>query len=122
VKAEAALEVHRGAFLLGMRADQRRVDIDHDARRSRAQLPRARSGSRPRGAQRLERLRLAGKPVDQPERRRVRRDRAKQRLLIAHRPQVRQAVAAVGEHHRQIADHTTQVVLAPPLGQTGQRP
>ena len=105
MKAEAALEVDRRALLLGVRADQRRVDVDHDPLRARAQLPRARPRSRPRRAQRLERPGVAGDPVDQPKRRRVRRDRPEQRLLIAHRAQVRQAVAAVGEHHRQIPDH-----------------
>jgi hypothetical protein len=51
-----------------------------------------RPGARPRmcasGAQSLERLRLAREPIDQPERRRVRRQRPEQRLLIAHRAQV----------------------------------
>jgi hypothetical protein len=33
-----------------------------------------------------------------------------QRLLITDRAQVRQAVAAVGEHHREIADHPTRIM------------
>ena len=56
VKAERALEVDGRALLLGVRADQRRVDVDHDPLRPRAQLPRARPRSRPRRAQRLKRL------------------------------------------------------------------
>jgi len=50
-----------------------------------------------------------------PKRGRVRRDRPEQRLLIAHRPQIRHALAAVGEHHRQITNHTARVVTATAL-------
>jgi len=121
MKPEAALEVHRRAFLLGVRADQRRVDIDHDSLWPRAQLPRPRPRSRPCGAQRLKRGGVAGEPVDQPERGRVGGDRAEQRLLIAHRAQVREAVTTVGEHHREIPDHAPRIVPAPALRHAGQR-
>ena len=115
VKPEAALVVPGGALLLGMRGDQRRVDIDHDplGRPSPAPMPAPAPRRAPRG--RVKQPRLGGDPVDQPKRRRVRRDRPEQRLLIAHRAQVRQAVAAIGEHHRQIPDHPARVMPAAPL-------
>jgi hypothetical protein len=46
-------------------------------------------------AQPLHARRVAGDPIDEPERRRGRGDIAEQRLLIAERPEVCQAVAAV---------------------------
>jgi len=73
-----------------MRTDQRRVDIDHQLRRTRAELPSPCSRLGARGTQRVEQPGLCGDPVDQPERRRVRGDRAEQRLLVAHDAQVRQ--------------------------------
>ena len=39
VKPEPGAVVHRRAFLLGMRVDQRRVDIDHDPLRAHTQTP-----------------------------------------------------------------------------------
>jgi len=64
MKPEAALEVDRRALLLGVRTDQRRVDVDHDPLWSRTQRPRARTRSRSRLPQRLQRRRLAGDLVD----------------------------------------------------------
>ena len=105
MKPEPGAVVHRRAFLLGMRVDERRVDIDHDPLGANTEAPRALPRGRTRGAQRVKQRRLAGDRVDQPKRRRVRRDRPEQRLLIPHRAQVRQTVAAVGEHHREIPNH-----------------
>ena len=98
-----------------MRVDQRRVDIDHDPLRTHPQIPRALPRDCTRRAQRVKQRRLAGDRVDQPERRRVRSDRPEQRLLIPHRAQVRQAVAAVSEHHREIPNHPAGIVTPPPL-------
>jgi hypothetical protein len=56
-----------------------------------------------------------------PNNRRVRGDLPEQRLLVAHRAQVGQAVAAVREHHRQIAHHPPRVVLAAPFAHRRQR-
>ena len=86
---EPGAVVHGRAFLLGMRVDQRRIDIDHDPLRPHPQTPRAIPRRRTRDAQRNKQLRLASDPVDHPERRRVRRDRTKQRLLIPNRPKIR---------------------------------
>jgi hypothetical protein len=47
------------------------------------------------------------------------RHRAEQRQLVAHRPQVRHALAAVGQRHRQIPDHPPQT-MARPLGASRQ--
>ena len=103
-----------------MRVDQRRVDIDHDPLGTNTQTPRAFARRRSRGAQRVKQCRLGGDPVDQPKRRRVRRDRPEQRLLIADRAQVRQTIAAVGEHHRQITDHPAGVMPSATLTNRGQ--
>jgi hypothetical protein len=115
VKPEGALEVHRRSFFLGVRADQCRVDVDHDPLRAHTQPPCPLPRPSARRADRVEQPRVVRDPVDQPKRRRVRRDRPEQRLLITHRPQVRQAVAAVGEHHRQIPDHPARIVPAASL-------
>jgi hypothetical protein len=64
---------------------------------------------------------FAGDPVDQPKRRRVRRDRPEQRLVITHRPQVRQTIAAVGEHHREIPNHLARVMPSTALTDAQQR-
>ena len=102
MKTKPGAIVHRRAFLLGMRVDQRRVDIDHDPLRPHPQAPRPIPRRRTRGAQRIKQCRLARDPIDQPKRRRIRSDRTEQRLLIPDRPKIRQAIAAVGEHHREI--------------------
>jgi hypothetical protein len=75
---------------------------DHDPLGRHPDAPGTIPRRRTRGAQRIEQRRLAGDPIDQPERRRVRSDRPEQRLLIPDRAKVRQTVAAVGEHHREI--------------------
>jgi hypothetical protein len=41
--------------------------------------------------------------------------------LIAHRTQIRQTIAAIGEHHRQIADHAPRIVPAIVLAQPRER-
>ena len=54
-------------------------------------------------------------------RRRPRRDRPEERRLIAHRRQIRQIVAAVGEHDREITDHAPGVMTAAAPAQRTQR-
>jgi hypothetical protein len=66
-------------------------------------------------------VRVGGDRIDHPKRRRVRRDRPEQGLLVAHRAQVGQAIAAVGEHHHQIADDATGIVPEAPLAHRRQR-
>ena len=121
VKPEPGAVIHRRAFFLGMRVDERRVDIDHDPRGAHTQSPRALACTGARRAQRVKQRGLTGDPVDQPKRRRVRRDRAEQRRLIPHRPQVRQTVTAVGEHHRKIANHSAGVMPTAALTHARQR-
>ena len=121
VKPEPGAVVHRRAFLLGMRVDQRRVDIDHDPLGPNPETPRTFPRRRTRGAQRIKQRRLAGDPIDQPKRRRVRSDRPEQRLLIPDRAKVRQTVAAVGEHHREIPDHPAGIMTSTTLTNPRQR-
>jgi hypothetical protein len=52
--------------------------------------------------ERVEHPRLARDPIDRPKRRGVRGYLAGQRSLLADRGQIRDALAAVGEHHRKI--------------------
>ena len=64
-------------------------------------------------------------PIDHPKRGRVRRHRPEQRVLLANRAEVSDALAAIDQHHRQIADHSARVMTATPLldhGQTGRQP
>src|SRR3954447_10777833 len=115
IAREILAERPGGAVLVGVRGDQRGVDVDHDPLRPRAGVPRVRSRPRASLAQRPEQRRIGGDRRDHPEGGRVGRDRAEQRLLLAHGAQVGQAVAAVGEHHRQIAHDAAAIVPAPPL-------
>jgi hypothetical protein len=103
-------------------ADQRRVKIDHDALGRRASIPSVLSRLAARRAQRVQQHRVMGDRVDHPKRGRVRSDRPEQRPLVADRTQVGQTVAAVGDHHRQIAHHPTRTVPATPLAHRRQRP
>jgi hypothetical protein len=121
MEPEPGAVVHPRAFLLGMRVDQRRVDIDHDPLGTNTQSPRALPRRRTRRTQRIKQLGLVGDPVDQPERRRVRRDLTEQRRLITDRPQVRETVAAIREHHREIPDHATGVMPSTPLSNVRER-
>lgn len=61
-----------------------------------------------------------GDLVDHPKRRGVRRHPPEQRGLVADRTQIRQAVAAVSEHHRDVADHASAIVTTTALAQPGE--
>lgn len=61
-----------------------------------------------------------GDPVNDPKRRRARRDSPERRLLAAQRTKVGQAVPAIGHHHRQVAHHAAVIVPGPARLQTGQ--
>jgi hypothetical protein len=54
-------------------------------------------------------------PVDHPKRRRVRRHLPEQHVLLTNGTEVRHALAAVGQHHREIADYPARVMPATPL-------
>jgi hypothetical protein len=105
-----------------VRADQRRVDIDDDPLGRSASVPGVLARPRASGPQRAQQLRVGGDGIDDPKRRGVRRDLAEQRLLVAHGAQIRKAVAAVGEHHREVADDPAGVVPAAPLAHPGKPP
>jgi hypothetical protein len=122
VKPEAALERARRAVLVGVRRDQRRVDVDDDPLGPSAGVPRVLARPRASGPQRVEQAPVAGDPIDDPKRRSVRRDLAEQRLLVADRAQIRKAVAPIGEHHRQVAHHPAGIVPAPPLAHPDKAP
>jgi hypothetical protein len=121
VKPERALVVAGGPGLVGVDDDQRRVEIDDHQPRPRAAPPRTRPGLCARRPDSLQRVRITRDPLQQPVRRRVRGDLAEQRLLIAHRAQIAQRVAAVGQHHRQIPDHAPRRVPRRALKQTLKR-
>ena len=110
VKPVAALEVPSRALLLRMRPDQGGIQVDRQTLRGARQLPHARPCLRVSLVQPVQALRVTGDPINEPERRRGRRDIPEQRLLITERPQIGQAVPAIGEHHREVTDHATQVM------------
>jgi hypothetical protein len=103
-----------------MAPDQRRVDVERGLRGPDAELPRALACPCAGGAHRFEQRRLRGDPVEHPKRRRVGGHPPEQRLLISDRAQIAKAVAAVGEHHRQVAHHPTRIVTAGALAHPGQ--
>jgi len=108
VEAEAALVGAGRALLLGVRREQRGVDVEDEASRVAGVAPGAGAG------------RGAGLP-DPGERGLVealnaavggglRGDRPEEHLLVAQRAEVGQAVAAVGEHHGEVARHAPGLV------------
>jgi len=56
---------------------------------------------------------VAGDAVDHPKRRRGRCDRPEQRRLVIKRAEIGQAITAVGQHDRQIANHLPEVMARP---------
>jgi len=120
MKAVAALEVSGGALFVGVACQQRRVDVDRDLRRRPGEIPYAHARSRVRALKRLEHARRRCDLVDHPKRRRVRRDRPEQIDLVTDRAQIGEAVATVGEHHRQITDHPPRIVAGVALTQPRQ--
>ncbi|MCA1680793.1 MAG: hypothetical protein LC777_18520, partial [Actinobacteria bacterium] len=52
--------------------------------------------------------------INDPKRRRVRRHRPQQGVLISHRSEIGEAIAAIGKHHRQITHHTARIMTRPP--------
>jgi hypothetical protein len=85
-------------------------------------LPKALARPRVRRPDRLQQLRLGGDALDDAKRRGVRRDRTEQGLLVAHRAQIGDALAAVGEHHGQVANDPARIMTTPPLFKAGQPP
>ena len=114
LKAKAALVVASRTLLLRMGADQRRVQIERQPLRRAVQLPEPLT---PAGMSRTQPIQqpLGCDPVDRPKGCRVRRHLPEQRLLVAHRTEIRDALAAVSEHHRQIPNHPTRIMTTTAL-------
>ena len=122
VKPVAALVVPGRLLLLRMRRDQRRIDIERQPLRRTMQLPEPRPRPGVRDPEGVQQPRLRRDPVNHPERRRVRRHGPEQRQLLTDRAEIRDALAAVDEHHREIADHPARVMTATPLLDRPQPP
>ena len=102
-------------LLLRMRGDQRRVDVDRQPLRRAVQLPepRPRPGVRVTDASSspgVDAIRSTVRNAVESDATDPNSD-----VLITDRAQVRDALAAVGEHHREIADHPTRVMTTTPL-------
>jgi hypothetical protein len=80
----APLERARGPVLLGMRGDQRGVQIDRQPLRRAGQLPDPCTRPRVSPAQSNEQARRGGDPINHPERRRRGRGRPEQHGLITN--------------------------------------
>ncbi len=114
VESVAALVGPGRALLLRVRGDQRRVDVDRQPLGRAMHLPEPLTRAGMRGTKLAKQL-LGRNPVDDPKRGRVRRDRAEQRLLLADRAEIGHALAAIGQHHRQVPDHPTRIMTTLPL-------
>jgi hypothetical protein len=115
VKPVAALVVPGRVLLLRMSGDQRRVHVERQALGCAIKLPEPCPGAGMRYADRVQHAWCGRDPVDDPERRRVRRHLPEQRILLTDRTQIRDALAAVDQHHRQVPDHPARVMTTTPL-------
>jgi hypothetical protein len=79
----------------------------------RTSPPRRRSGVGAGGAQAGEPVGVTGDPLHHPPRRRGGGDRAEQLGLLTQDGKITQAVAAVGQQHRQVPQHRARVVPVP---------
>ena len=120
VKAEPALVMAGGQLLLRMGRDRRRVELEHHPLRCRPRLPSPLPGPRPRPAYEVE-LPLADRE-QHPPRSGDRGDLAEQRRLAGQRRQIGDAPPAVGQHHRQVAEHPPGVMARAPLARARKRP
>jgi hypothetical protein len=105
-----------------MRGDQRRVDIQCQSLGRATQLPEPLARAGERDPDRLQQPWRRRDPVDHPKRCRVRRHLTEQRVLLTNRTEIRHALAAINEHHREIADHPARVMTATPTLDRGQPP
>ena len=120
VKPIAVLVVAGRQLLLRMRGHERRVDVQRDRVGAPAGVPHPGAGRGPGGPDPVQQLLVdrLQHPVD----RRLRRPGAEQALLPAVGIKVGHAIAAVGEHHRHVAQHPAGIVRRAPLARLGQRP
>jgi hypothetical protein len=137
MKPERLLVGARRALLgVAVRGYQGRVRV-HDQHLDRwiaTGRPHPGAGMRPGGPQPGQPIGVVGDPLDDPPGGRGRGHRAEQLRLVAQHRQVAQAIATIGQHHRQIAQHgrvrvTTGARLVPaqrhgqpePVGQLPQQ-
>jgi hypothetical protein len=120
VKAEAALKVAGGLLLVRVRRDQRRVEVEHDPLGPGAEHPGPLARPGTRRAQPLQHPLLAQR-VDHPPGRRVRGHATEQVLLVAQRAEIRQAVAAVGQHYAQVTHDLAGSEGQAPLARRAER-
>jgi hypothetical protein len=112
VEAEAALEVARCPYLVGMGGDQCGVEVQRDPLRRRPLRPGSLARLPTRPAQDVHSLRCDR--VDDTPGGRRRRHLAEQLGLLAQHIQVGQAAAPVRDGHDQIPHHLVRVVGRPP--------
>ena len=93
-----------------MALNERSVEVDREPLGGDAEIPGMLARLRVRRAQGIEQLGLSGDPLDHPVGGRIRGDLAEQGRLVAHRAEVAERIAAVGEHHRQVTDDAAGVV------------
>jgi hypothetical protein len=108
MEPERALVGARHAFLgvaVGQHQGRVRVDDQQLDLRVAAGGPDAGAGMRPGGPQPGQPVRVAGRAFDHPPGGRGRGHRAEQLRLITQHRQIAQAVATVGQHHRQVPEH-----------------
>jgi hypothetical protein len=96
-----------------MRRDQCRVDVDRQPLRHTTALPEPLASSGVRRAQGVQQARRGCDPVDDAERGRPGRHRPEQRVLVADRAEIGHTLPAIGEHHREIANHATRIMTTP---------
>ena len=115
VKPVAVLVVAGGVLLLGVGGDQRRVDIDRQplGRTSKLPEPLARAARARSGPRRASRA--SERSSGPSETRSSQTPPPRTALLLADRTEVSDALAAVGEHHREITDHPARVMATTPL-------
>jgi hypothetical protein len=119
VEAEPVLVGRRGVDRVGMRVQERAVQVDHDLVGRGTRRPRHRSRRRPRrgdGAQPNGVHR-----VDHPEHGRIRRHRAEQVGLVTHHGDVGHTVAPIRQRHRQMGEHDTGIMRRAALASVGHR-
>jgi len=119
VEAEAALPGRGGALLLGVGGDEVGVEVKDDLRGCPAERPRALARCRPRLAHPLEPS-LFGRGRHRAPGRGRGGHRAEQLGLLAQGAEVGQAVAAVGEAQREIAQDAPAVVAPGALAGAGE--
>jgi len=96
-----------------------RVEIQDHTLGTSARCPRPRTDSGARVTQPVKHVFVD--ELDRPPRRRTRRDRPEQLRLIAQHAEIRDAITAVGEHHRQVGQHPAPIMSAGALACARQR-